>query len=121
MFNAGHHACGWILAATTAHLARASADGCVQAVKRKDQDIAGRREPISRRPPRAKQPDSDVPRDRFQSRDESAPHGLFFEVKEGTCPNADWTITLLSEARPRARNLFFQTDSASSSQDSSQV
>ena len=35
-----------------------------------------------------------------------ASHGLFVEVKEGTCPNAAWTITLFSEARPTARKRF---------------
>ena len=35
--------------------------------------------------------------------DESVPHGLFFEVEEGTCPNADWTITLSNAARSRTR------------------
>ena len=60
MFNAGHHARGWTLAAATADLA---------------QGIASM----------------------FQSRDESASHGLFFDVKGGTCPNANWTITLLIE------------------------
>ena len=60
--------------------------------------------------PSAFQLDSETfPRDRFQSRDESAPHGRFFEVEEGTCPNADWTITLLSAARPRTRKVFHQT------------
>ena len=42
-------------------------------------------------------------------RDESAPHGLFFEVDEGTRPNADWTITLLSAARSRPRKVIHQT------------
>ena len=52
-----------------------------------------------------------VPRDRFRSRGASAPHGLFFEVKEGACPTADWTITLFNAARPWARNVFLQTNS----------
>ena len=34
--------------------------------------------------------------------DESTPRGLF-EVEEGTCPNAGWTITLSTAARSRTR------------------
>ena len=41
--------------------------------------------------------------------DESASHGLFFEVEEGTCPNADWTITVVSAARPRTRKVFLHS------------
>ena len=84
-----------------------------RAVKYKDQENASRRE----RADLAKAAKSfaagqwDVPRDRFQSRDESAPHGLFLRVKEGTCSNADWTLTLVSSARPGARNVFHQTNS----------
>ena len=48
---------------------------------------------------------------------ESALHGSFLEVEEGTCPNADWTTTLLIAARSRTRKLFFQTSSVCSLQE----
>ena len=32
---------------------------------------------------------------------DSAPQTLFSEVEEGTCPDADWTITLLNVIRSR--------------------
>ena len=41
--------------------------------------------------------------------DESAPHGLFFEVEEGMCPNADWTTTLLNVRRSRTTKVIHQT------------
>ena len=54
-----------------------------QAAKYKDQETASRREPISRRLPRALQPDSETHPVMGES-----PRG-FFEVQEGTCPNAE--------------------------------
>ena len=100
------------LAAATAHFAHVQKVSKAQAVKYKFQETVGRREPISRRVPKAVQLYREtVPRDRFRSRGASAPHGLLFEVKEGACPTADWTITLFNAARPWARNVFLQTNS----------